>query len=927
MRRKGTKVFLTGLLAVGMMLPAWTTSTVKAEETVKLELGFEDGQTGGFMGRAGTEVLTVTNEANHTDGGNKSLKVEGRSDSWHGPTLRVEQLVETGKEYQISAWVKLIEPASTTLQLSTQVGQGSGASYNSVASTTVNVGDGWVKLEGTYRYNSLGDGYLTIYVEAPNSKTASFYVDDIRIANTGTTAPEVQTDLAAIKDVYEDDFLIGNAISAEDLEGSRLQLLSMHHNVATAGNAMKPDALQKVKGQFTFTAADAMVNKVLAEGMSMHGHVLVWHQQSPAWMNSTKDSSGTDVPLSRTEALDNMRSHIRTVVEHFGDRVISWDVVNEAMSDNPSNPTDWENALRKSMWYNAIGSDFVEQAFLAAREVLDEHPAWDVKLYYNDYNEDNQNKATAIASMVQELNDKYALEHPGKKLIDGIGMQGHYGLNTNPTNVQLSLERFINTGVEVSVTELDIQAGSNYAITTKEANAQGYLYAQLMDLYREHSDNIARITFWGMDDGTSWRAANNPLLFDKQLQAKPAYYAVADPTTFMEDHVPDTTGAHESQARFGTPVIDGEIDVIWNQAPVIPVNQYQMAWQGANGVAKALWDENNLYVLVQVSDNELDKSSSNAWEQDSVEVFLDQNNGKTTFYQADDGQYRVNYENETSFNPASIGANVETQTSKSGTNYIVEMKIPLTAVTPDNNTKLGFDVQINDGKAGARQSIATWNDTTGNGYQDTSVYGILTLTGKSASNEENSANGEGGASYVDYSTPPAWANEAVDALALRGVELAAPADEFRFSPDSFVSRAEFAALLVRTFELSSDVQKLGNFADVKQDMVYGQEIQTAQQLGIVHGFTDQTFRPENPVTRQDMMVMTTRALEAAGKEMTDQADLNEYLDASDLAGYALDSAEVLVKAGIVGGKSGKLVPTGMLNRAETAMILYRALQL
>lgn len=735
MNKKRLNRFWAGLLIMALLLPVSLATTVQAEGLRKpakafTTVTFEDGKTGEVAGRAGTEKLTVTTEANHTAGGATALKVEGRSDSWHGPTLRVENYVDLGQEYEISAWVKLIEPASTTLRLSTQVGQGSGASYNSVTSTTVNVSDGWAKLQGTYRFNSAGDEYLTIYVEAPDSKTASFYIDDISFVNTGTNASEVQKDLNPIKVVYQNDFLIGNAISAGDLSGRRLELLKMHHNAATTGNAMKPDALQKVKGTFTFNAADEIVNKVLAQGMKMHGHVLVWHQQSPAWMYSKKDSNGMDVPLSREEALQNMRTHIRNVVEHFGDRVISWDVVNEAMGDNPSNPTDWKKALRKSMWYNSIGPDFVEQAFLAAREVLDEHPEWDVKLYYNDYNEDNQNKATAIASMVKELNDKYAAKHPGKKLVDGIGMQGHYGINTNPANVKLSLERFINTGVEVSVTELDISAGGNYKLTDKEAKAQGYLYAQLMKLYKEHSENIARVTFWGMDDGTSWRAENNPLLFDKGLQAKPAYYGVIDPDKFMEEHVPDTTDAKESTAKYGTPVIDGKIDPIWEQTPAMEINRFQMAWQGARGTAKALWDDHNLYVLVQVSDDELDKSSQNAWEQDSVEIFIDQNNAKTTFYQEDDGQYRFNYENTTSFSPEGIGQGVESKTSVSGTNYIVEAKIPLTAVTPSNHIKLGFDVQINDGNSGVRESVAAWNDITGNGYQDTSVYGILTLTGK-----------------------------------------------------------------------------------------------------------------------------------------------------------------------------------------------------
>jgi len=685
---------------------------------------FEDHTTGGFVGRAGTETLTITNEANHTENGSNALKIEGRASTWHGPSLRVEKYVDKGFEYKVTAWVKLISPASSQIQLSTQIGNGSSANYVSLAAKTISTNDGWVKYEGMYRYNNVGDEYLTIYVESNSSATASFYIDDISFESTGSGPTPIQKDLVPIKDAYKNDFLIGNAISAEDLDGVRLELLKMHHNVATAGNAMKPDALQPTKGNFTFTSSDAMVNKVLAEGMQMHGHTLVWHQQSPVWMNTANGA-----PLERSEALENLKTHIKTVVEHFGNKVISWDVVNEAMNDNPPNPANWKESLRKSPWYQAIGPDYLEQAFLAAREVLDEK-GWDIKLYYNDYNDDNQNKALAIYNMVKEINDNYALTHPGQLLIDGIGMQGHYSINTSPANVERSLEKFISLGVEVSITELDIQAGSNYQLTEKQAIDQGYLYAQLMDIYKAHAQNIARVTWWGLDDGTSWRASANPLLFDKNLQAKLAYYGVIDPIKYLNDHKPEVKEALQSSAKYGTPDIDGVPDLIWNDAPAMPINRYQMAWQGASGTAKALWDDHYLYVLIQVNDAQLDKKSANPWEQDSVEVFLDENNAKTTFYQVDDGQYRVNFDNETSFNPASIAAGFVSATKVSGTNYNVEMKIPLKTITPANNVKIGFDAQINDGKDGVRQSVAAWNDTTGTGYQDTSVFGILTLIGK-----------------------------------------------------------------------------------------------------------------------------------------------------------------------------------------------------
>lgn len=691
---------------------------------------FEDGTAGGFSGRAGTETLTVTDEENHTTGGALSLKIEGRTGTWHGPSLHVEKYVDQGSEYKITAWIKLIEPSSSQLQLSTQVGNGSSAAYVSLAAKTINSSDGWVMYEGTYRYNNVTDEYLTIYVESSNNATAAFYIDDISFTVTEAGPIEIQ-DLTPIKDVYQGDFLIVNAVSAEDMQGVRLELLKKHFNAATAGNAMKPDALQRTKGAFTFTDADKLVDKILSEGMEMHGHTLVWHQQSPDWMNTTTDESGNTIPLGREEALTNLKTHIKTVVEHFGSRVISWDVVNEAMNDNPQTPADWKASLRQAPWYQAIGDDYIEQAFLAAREVLDQHPDWDIKLYYNDYNLDNQNKSKAVYNMVNEINSNYQATHPGKLLIDGVGMQGHYMVSTNPANVKLSLERFISLGVEVSITELDIQAGSNYQLSDKLAEAQGYLYAQLFKIFKEHAANIGRVTIWGLDDSTSWRASTNPVIFDKNLQAKLAYYGVIDPDKYMEEHLPTVPqDARKSTAKYAAPVIDGIVDNAWSNAPEIPVNQFQMAWQGATGIGKALWDDENLYVLVQVSDAHLDKSSANTYEQDSVEVFVDENNGKTSFYQEDDGQYRVNFDNETSFNPSGIAAGFVSATKVSGTNYIVEMKIPFKTVNPQEDSTIGFDVQINDAKDGARQSVAAWNDTTGNGYQDTSGYGVLTLLGK-----------------------------------------------------------------------------------------------------------------------------------------------------------------------------------------------------
>jgi endo-1,4-beta-xylanase len=684
-------------------------------------IDFEDKTAQGFSGRGGSEALTVTDEANVTEGGSYSLKVASRSESWHGPSLRIEKYVEEGSEYKFSVYVKLIEPASAQIILSTQIGSGSSATYANITQQNVSTGSGWVKLEGLYRYIAASD-YITIYVES-SSPNASFYIDDVSAELAGKKVTGIQTDLVPVKDVYKNDFMIGNAISLQDTYGVRMELLKMHHDVVTFGNEMKPESLQRTKSSFSFSTADRMVENVRKAGLKVHGHTLVWHQQSPMWMNQ----SAKDVYLGREEALENLRTHIKTVMEHFGDKVISWDVLNEAMSDNPSNPEDWRKALRKSPWYHAIGDDYVEQAFLAAREVLDEHPEWDIKLYYNDYNLDNQNKSRAVYSMVKELNEKYQESHPGKLLIDGIGMQGHYSLNTNPANVEFSLQRFISLGVEVSITELDIMAGTNHELTEKQAIQQGYLYAELFRIFKKHSDHIVRVTFWGMDDGTSWRSSMNPTLFDRSLQAKPAYYGVIDPEKFISENMLEYLESNRSLARYGTPVIDGETDSIWSKAPALQLSRYQMAWQGATGTARVLWDEKNLYVLIYVNDPELDKANANPWEQDSVEAFVDENNQKTTFYQEDDGQYRVNFENTATFNPEGISEGFESAVRVTKSSYMVEMKIPFRTITPKADMEIGFDAQINDAKGGIRQSVANWNDPSGNGWQDTSVFGTLML--------------------------------------------------------------------------------------------------------------------------------------------------------------------------------------------------------
>ncbi len=183
--------------------------------------------------------------------------------------------------------------------------------------------------------------------------------------------------------------------------------------------------------------------------------------------------------------------------------------------------------------------------------------------------------------------------------------------------------------------------------------------------------------------------------------------------------------------------IDGEIDDAWNfigggvpETETINVNKYTMGTDGATATAKALWDKNNIYVLVEVKDKNLSKESANAYEQDTVEIFIDQNNGKTSYYEDDDIQLRVNFDNEVTVTDGRTADIYETAAKKTADGYIVEARIPCAMGEFEQGQVIGYDVQINDDNGeGKRTGIANWSDLSGQGYINTSGFGTLKLEG------------------------------------------------------------------------------------------------------------------------------------------------------------------------------------------------------
>lgn len=312
------------------------------------------------------------------------------------------------------------------------------------------------------------------------------------------------------------DFPIGVAVPADPWPNSLLQsperqtVVNKHFDSLTAENNMKMAYLQPEPGVFHFDDADALVDYAAANGMIVHGHALVWHNQAPDWMNKFQGSKDEFVVM--------LRGHVTMVAQHFAGRLESWDVVNEAFTDD--NPSDY----RSTIWYDNIGPEYIEMAFHAA-EAAD--PAAD--LYYNDYNITGAAGPGKLAAVVDMVDDFLARDVP----IDGVGFQMHIDTSMpSLDDIRASFATIVDRGLKVRISELDVAVNQNNdltELTDEAADLQRQRYEDVVRTYMEAVPAELRggITVWGITDADSWipgfrNRPDWPLLFHGDYTPKPA---------------------------------------------------------------------------------------------------------------------------------------------------------------------------------------------------------------------------------------------------------------------------------------------------------------------------------------------------------------------------------------------------------------------
>ena len=305
--------------------------------------------------------------------------------------------------------------------------------------------------------------------------------------------------------------IVGTAVNTDALaeDAPYKKQVTEQFNGVTAENVMKWEVLEPERGVYDWTAADELVKFAQQNKQTIHGHVLVWHSQLPAWLTE----GYADGSISDAEVKKIVKNHITTVVKRYKGKIASWDVVNEMITDG-DNPQ-----LRDSIFLQALGENYIADALRWAHAA---DPR--ATLYLNDYATDNINpKSTAYYELAKKLLKQ-------RVPLGGIGFQAHLDLQYPlPIDMPQNIARFGKLGLKTAITEADVRFDlpvDNWKTAAQVGSFNTLLQACLLNTSCE------RFTLWGFSDKYSWipdfsdgrQGSATPS--DENFAPKPAWYAL-----------------------------------------------------------------------------------------------------------------------------------------------------------------------------------------------------------------------------------------------------------------------------------------------------------------------------------------------------------------------------------------------------------------
>ncbi|MEO3926819.1 endo-1,4-beta-xylanase [Micromonosporaceae bacterium B7E4] len=302
--------------------------------------------------------------------------------------------------------------------------------------------------------------------------------------------------------------------------GRLSSIVNQEFNQLTPENDMKPSTIATSTGALQNTGnADTLVNYAQSNNMLVRGHTMVWHSQAGSLQGASQATLNT---------------FIGNALTRWGNRIAYWDVVNEALADNNTGTrrTQWPHTLNRDAngdgdFFDATDTDVIRDSFIRAKQVVQQNNL-STRLCINDY--DIEGLTVQGGTVNRKADAMYDIVRTYRQYIDCVGFQAHFNDNPNSiitNDLQANIQRFADLGVEVHLTELDIDDDlSNNDIGQGQADNYRKVVRACLNVA-----GCTGITVWGISDSESWRSSERGLLFtggNGSYQRKAAYTAVLD---------------------------------------------------------------------------------------------------------------------------------------------------------------------------------------------------------------------------------------------------------------------------------------------------------------------------------------------------------------------------------------------------------------
>jgi len=356
----------------------------------------------------------------------------------------------------------------------------------------------------------------------------------------GMQGKTIENDIPSLCNELKDYMNVGTSVPFYDLTkpNYETELIKKHFNTVVAENCCKWMSVNKGENDFFWDDADRFVNFAKENNLRTRWHNFVWHGQCAPWAfyknpqdcNMEEFFNGMIPPekLASPEVFEKrVKTWIQAVADRYRGQIVSYDVVNECISDKNYVLRTRED---HSYWQEVLGSDYVEKAFFWAHEA---DP--DAELVINDYNLE-----TIPEKRQGEYNFVKGMLSKGVP-VSAVGLQGHINMkNSNVSFIEETIEMFASLGVNVLVTELDVSFfehddKSPLVLSEDNLKRQADFYCELFECFKRQSKkgNLSDVIFWGASDYTSWKnnfpvpeRGDAPLLFDRDGKAKSAFWSV-----------------------------------------------------------------------------------------------------------------------------------------------------------------------------------------------------------------------------------------------------------------------------------------------------------------------------------------------------------------------------------------------------------------